>query len=151
MATNLPADSPRVSPALYYDDPKAALEWLAKAFGFATRLCVTNGEGGVVHAEVELDGGVVQVGPTGFMPEIRSPRSLGGALTAGINVFVDDVEAHYARARAAGARIAAELTTKDYGDRSYGAFDCEGHFWWFAQRVDDRAWNEAVEPYRGGG
>ena len=55
-------------------------------------------------------------------------------------VFVDDVDAHCARARAAGARIADEPKVHDYGedywaDRSYGAVDPEGHLWWFTQRV----------------
>jgi uncharacterized glyoxalase superfamily protein PhnB len=54
--------------------------------------------------------------------------------------FVDDVDAHHAQATELGARIVREPKTTDYGDgywtdRSYGALDCEGHLWWFMQRL----------------
>jgi len=57
-------------------------------------------------------------------------------------VFVDDVEAHFQRAKARGAKIVTEPKTSDYGedywtDRSYGAVDPEGHMWWFTQRLRD--------------
>ena len=71
-----------------------------------------------------------------------SPRSVGGANTQTIMLYVDDVEAHCSRARAAGATIFAEPEVHDYGadhwsDRSYGAVDPEGHHWWFTQRLRD--------------
>ena len=55
-------------------------------------------------------------------------------------VFYDDADAHCERARAAGALIATEPATQDYGegywaDRSYEAEDPEGHHWWFMQRL----------------
>ena len=57
-------------------------------------------------------------------------------------LYVDDVDAHCSRARAAGASIFAEPEVHDYGadywsDRSYGAVDPEGHHWWFTQRIRD--------------
>ena len=69
-----------------------------------------------------------------------SPRALGGANTQVLCVCVDDVDAHAARARRAGAIIREEPTTNDYGeeywaDRSYRAEDPEGHQWFFMQRV----------------
>jgi len=72
-----------------------------------------------------------------------SPRSIQGKNTQGLAVFVDDVDAHHARAKAAGARIFRELSTNDYGedywaDRTYGAVDLEGHIWWFMQRMRDK-------------
>jgi uncharacterized glyoxalase superfamily protein PhnB len=54
-----------------------------------------------------------------------------GSVTALLFVNVDDVEAHYARARAAGAEIVTELEDKPYG-RTYAAKDPEGHQWHFA-------------------
>jgi uncharacterized glyoxalase superfamily protein PhnB len=58
-------------------------------------------------------------------------------------VYIDDVDAHCARARAAGATIASEPATTDYGDgywvdRSYEAVDPEGHHWWIAQRIQNK-------------
>jgi uncharacterized glyoxalase superfamily protein PhnB len=70
----------------------------------------------------------------------RSPRSLGGANTQALAVFVDDVDAHCASARAQGVKILEGPVTHDYGeaywaDRTYRAEDLEGHQWWFMQRV----------------
>ena len=72
----------------------------------------------------------------------QSPRSLGGANTQNMMSYVDDVDAHCARARSAGAEIVAEPKDTDYGDeywqdRGYEAVDLEGHHWWFYQRLRD--------------
>jgi uncharacterized glyoxalase superfamily protein PhnB len=122
---------------LFYADAAAAIEWLEKAFGFATRLKVEDGAGGVVHSELELGDGLVMVASASAGGQ--SPRALGGANTQSLFVYVSDVDAHFARARANGATIVSEPTVRDYGDdhptdRTYEALDCEGHRWWFAQR-----------------
>jgi uncharacterized glyoxalase superfamily protein PhnB len=71
---------------------------------------------------------------------MKAPTDVGGANTQNLFAYVDDVEAHCARARAAGATITTELKDSDYGeeywaDRSYGCMDPGGHHWWFAQRL----------------
>ena len=142
-----PAGWPRLSVAVYYDDPRAALDWLAKAFGFETRVCVTGPDGAIVHSEMEVGEGVVMVGGTTY-PGRKSPRALGGANTQGAQIFVENIDAHYARARAAGATIAHELENKDYGDRGYGALDLEGHLWWFTERIDQAAWDASIADHR---
>jgi len=73
------------------------------------------------------------------LPSI-SPHAVDGRITQALCVCVDDADAHCARARAAGAIIAEEPTTHDYGDdywadRTYGCLDPEGHLWWFMQRL----------------
>ena len=100
-----------------------------------------------MHSELEFGEGVIMVGGTTY-PGRKSPRSLGGANTQGANLFVDDIDAHYARALAAGAKIAYELENKDYGDRGYGALDPEGHLWWFAERVDQAAWDASIAEHQ---
>ncbi len=142
-----PTGWPRLSIAVFYDDPRAALDWLAKAFGFETRVCVTGPDGEIVHSEMEVGEGVVMVGGTTY-PGRKSPRALGGANTHGAQIFVENIDAHCARARAAGATIANELENKDYGDRGYGALDPEGHLWWFAERMDQAAWDASIAEYR---
>ena len=131
---------------MFYDDAATAIDWLCEAFGFEVRLKV-EGEGGrIEHSELTFGDGLIMVGSSGRRsgrPEplpCRSPRSLGGANTQALGVFVDDVDAHCERARAAGAKIVEALTTHDYGedywsDRTYRAEDPEGHQWWFMQRV----------------
>jgi len=148
LPSNLPDGWPRLSVAVYYDDPRAALDWLAKAFGFETRVCVTRPEGEILHSEMEVGETVVMVGGTAGHADRKSPRSLGGASTQGVQIFVDDVDAHCARARAAGAVITLEPENQDYGDRGYGALDCEGHLWCFSKRIDEGAWQSSTAPYR---
>ncbi|HEY3862223.1 MAG TPA: VOC family protein [Verrucomicrobiae bacterium] len=138
-----PKGWPRISAGVYYQDAKAAIDWLARAFGFDPRL-VVKGEGGrIEHAELVLGGGVIMTGdpkPERGRPWAVSPKTVGGANTQCLMIYVDDVDAHCRQARAAGAAIATEPKTTDYGpeywsDRSYEAVDLEGHHWYFAQRM----------------
>lgn len=124
-----------VIPSLFYDDAAAALAWLERAFGFETRLLVTDGKGAVAHAEMSHGDARIMVGPAGWSDWAKSPRSAGGANTSSVHVAVDDVDAHCAAARAAGAVITAEPADQFYGDRNYRARDPEGHNWTFAQHV----------------
>ena len=124
-----------VIPALYYDDAGAALAWLEKAFGFETRLCVTDDNGAVQHAEMSHADGRIIIGPAGWSDWAKSPKSLGGANSSNVHIEVDDVDIHCAAARAAGAVIAQEPQDQFYGDRTYRAEDPEGHHWTFGQYV----------------
>jgi uncharacterized glyoxalase superfamily protein PhnB len=140
-----PAGWPRISPGVYYRDAAAMIDWLCQAYGFEVRLKV-EGEGGrIEHSELCLGDGVIMVGEEMSGPARRFQTNRLSPLNAGCNtqnlmVYVDDVDAHCASARAAGAQIVAEPELHDYGDdywadRSYGAIDPEGHLWWFTQRV----------------
>lgn len=138
-----PPGWPRISTALYYEDANAAIDWLCRAFGFELRLKV-EGEGGrVEHSELVYGGGLVMVSePKAKFSQVRAPSQVGGANTQNMMVYVDDVEAHCARAREHGARIVSEPTTTDYGeeywtDRGYECADIGGHHWWFYQRLRD--------------
>jgi len=143
---NPPNGMPRITPNLFYDDPGAALEWLSKAFGFETRMSMPGPDGGVMHAEMSVADGVFMVSPTGVNEAWHSPRSLQGSVTQGLYVFVDDVDAHFARARSAGATILSELEDMFWGDRTYVAADPEGHRWTFAQHVRDIAPEDMKPP-----
>ncbi len=140
---NPPEGWPRISSSLFYDDAAAAIGWLTRAFGFEVQERVEDDQGRVVHSQLVLDGGLIMVGQTGLQPDReyqKSPRTIGGANTQSLAVYVDDADAHCERARTAGAEITVEPATQDYGegywvDRSYGALDLEGHHWWFLQRL----------------
>ncbi len=122
-------------PSVNYQDNRAALEWLQKAFGFEPSLIVTDDTGKIVHAEMKYRGGFVMVANE-WSEITRSPKSLGGKNTQQIHVQVDtDIDAHCARARAAGAAIVAEPSDQFYGDRTYRAMDPEGHLWTFGQTI----------------
>jgi len=66
-----------------------------------------------------------------------SPAQLGCRTTQSLTVFVDDVDAHFNRAKSAGAKIVEELHETEYGERQYGVEDLEGHHWLFSQHARD--------------
>jgi PhnB protein len=134
MPQNPPEGYTRVTPYLYYKDTEAALDFITRAFGFTEKLKVTGDDGKIAHCEVALDGGVVMFGTPG--PDYKNPKDLGSH-TQGTYVYVDDVDAHFERAKEAGATITSETTDQFYGDRSYACEDPEGHQWWFATHVRD--------------
>jgi uncharacterized glyoxalase superfamily protein PhnB len=141
----LPKGWPRISSSLACTNAAAYIDFLCSAFGFEIRLKV-DGEGGrIEHSELTLGGGLVTLGDAknDVRPWRKSPTQVGGANTQTMAVYVDDVDAHCERARKAGATIAGEPKTTDYGedywsDRSYEAIDPEGHHWWFMQRIRDQ-------------
>ena len=133
-------ESPAVTPAVFYRDPMAALRWLEKAFGFETSMLVTDDDNNVAHAEMSFLGATIGVGGEWASPELlgpaamKSPLSLGGAGTQFIRVHLPDgLDAHFERARAAGAHITQEPADQFYGSRTYRALDPEGHVWNFDQ------------------
>ncbi len=138
-----PPGWPRISVALYYDDAKKAIDWLCRAFGFEVRMVVEGDGGRVEHSELVYGEGMVMVGEASRrerFPYRRSPGEVGGANTQNMMIYVDDVEAHCARAREAGAVVVQEPETHDYGeeywsDRGYECRDIGGHHWWFYERL----------------
>ena len=139
MPANPPENMPRITPNVFYDDPASALEWLSKAFGFETRMSMPGPDGGVIHAEMQVQDGVIMMSPTAQTEQWKSPKSLSGSVTQSLYVYVDDVDAHHAKARSAGAAILSDLEDMFWGDRTYVAEDPEGHRWTFAQHTRDVA------------
>jgi uncharacterized glyoxalase superfamily protein PhnB len=135
-----PKGWPRLSSALFYDDAAAAIDWICRAFDFKIRLKVEGEDGSITHSELEYGEALVMVAAAAPDKRGASPRSIQGTNTQQLFLYVDDIEAHCAQARAAGAKILVEPKLSDYGedywaDRSYQAEDPEGHLWWFAQRM----------------
>lgn len=122
-----------VTPYLLYEDTNAAIEWLAAAFGFR-EVARIDDNGVATHAELELEGGTIYLGYPG--PDYRRPAEVG--VTVGVYVYVVDVDAHYERAKAAGAKVLKEPHEPGYGDRRYDVEDLEGHSWFFATQLEER-------------
>ncbi|HEX5261124.1 MAG TPA: VOC family protein [Gaiellales bacterium] len=118
-----------VTPYLLYEDAAAALEFLQRAFAFQEITRMETPDGRVSHAEMRIGNGEVHLGQP---DEPTSPRRLGGTAVL-VYVVVEDVDAHFAQAKAAGAKIVDEPADQHYGDRRYAAHDPEGHVWYFAQ------------------
>ncbi len=136
--TDTSSTDPTFTPAVYYQDPKAAVAWLERAFGFGTTAAI-EGPGGnltMSHYELALEGrGRIMVGGE-WTATVRSPDSVEGINTQTVQVLLThDLDAHCERARAAGAIIVAEPQDEPYGDRVYRVADPEGHVWTFAMHL----------------
>ena len=126
----------RTVPYLSYADASAALEFLAKAFGFEERFRFPMPDGRLGHAELTLDGTLALMLASAY-PEIGFESPAGSStLYSQVYCNVPDVDAHYERARAAGATVIAE-PQEEHGSRSYRAVDPEGHRWIFAMPVKE--------------
>jgi uncharacterized glyoxalase superfamily protein PhnB len=135
--------TPAVIPMVSYADGVAAMDWLARVFGFRERMRMLGDDGRLAHGEMEAGDGVVMLAtPT---PDYEGPRQHRQAcerarrwsavpwVIDGVLVHVHDVEGHYARARREGATILSELAEEPH-HHGYRAEDLEGHRWMFAQR-----------------
>ena len=140
MIQNRSIPSATVIPVLIYEDVPEAVEWLCDSFGFQVRLRIgdhrvqlTIGDGAVVVAERRVTNAV----EASDRVILRPPRR--GEVSHTVMVRVDDVNAHYERARQSGARILDRPTDYPYGERQYSAEDLEGHRWTFTQSIADVA------------
>jgi uncharacterized glyoxalase superfamily protein PhnB len=127
----LSAKHQELIPYLYYRDPAGALEFLSKAFGFELRGVHKDDRGSVMHGELGTGRSAVMLGPAQREFGFASPSDLP-ARHAGVWCYVDDADAHCARARTAGASIVREPADQFYGVREYTARDPEGQEWFFA-------------------
>jgi PhnB protein len=133
----------RITPYLFYEDVEAALEFLAGAFGFRETLRYQGAQGYVTHAEMLIGDATIMLGDPG--EDYQSPGRSGAPCSA-IHVTVDDVQATYERAMAAGAEIAEPPADQPYGGRRFGATDPEGQAWWFSQPIGGVAANHWSAP-----
>jgi uncharacterized glyoxalase superfamily protein PhnB len=113
--------APNVFPFMRFADADAALDWLSRAFGFQEQVAYRSDDGVIQHAQMALAPGIVMLG----QGDPKDPKSHG------IYVAVEDIDAHYERAKAAGAEIIREIEDTDYDSREYTARDPEGHVWSF--------------------
>src|SRR6202030_1804616 len=108
MPSNPKHTTSTVIPAMRYRDANAAIEWLCKAFGFEKHLVVPGENGTVAHAQLAFGNGMIMLGSARedeFGQWVKPPRETGGIGTQSAYVIVEDADAHYARAKAAGAEI----------------------------------------------
>src|SRR5947199_7933963 len=105
-ASQIPSN---IYPCLIYNDAPAAIEWLCRAFGFTKRLVVPGPNGTIIHSELSLGPGVIMVSSARPNSGRVSPRSLP-AINQALCVRIDDPDAHFARAKAAGAAVLQEVS-----------------------------------------
>jgi len=110
--------TPNIFPFMRFADADAALEWLTQAFGFQQRAVHRDDQGAIRHAEMSLGAGTIMFGQ-------------GNPHDQGVYVAVEDADAHYEQAKAAGTEITREIEDTPYGAREYSARDLAGHTWSF--------------------
>jgi uncharacterized glyoxalase superfamily protein PhnB len=114
-----------VIPTLRYQDAKAAIDFLERAFGFERKAVMENEDGTIGHAELTHGAGMIMIGSAGVGdPQFETGRT-------SIYVVVSDPDALHERALAAGADVSRGLTDMDYGSREFSARDPEGNVWSF--------------------
>ncbi|HEY4960438.1 MAG TPA: VOC family protein [Terriglobales bacterium] len=118
-------------PHIVYRDVASAIAWLTAAFGFVEHYrCGDPVDGAQMHL------GDAWILLASARPGRASPVNAGHC-TQSLTIFVDDVDAHYRRAKAAGARIVEELNETGYGELQYGVEDLDGHHWLFSRHARD--------------
>jgi uncharacterized glyoxalase superfamily protein PhnB len=119
-----------IFPILRYHDARGAIRWLCAAFGFVEVFSVPESGEFVRHAQLILGTNIIMMGSVRPDDGITTPKVLG-ASTQALSVYVEDPDAHFHRAQAAGAEVLTPPTDTDFGAREYHVRDLEGHFWAF--------------------
>jgi uncharacterized glyoxalase superfamily protein PhnB len=122
-----------VLPHVVYQNLAEAIEWLERVFGFEEYYRYGDGPAG---GQMRAGKAVIQVRQARGVE--RSPAQLGYG-TQSLTIFLDDVDGHYARAKAAGAKIFEEPHETAYGEYQYAAGDLDGHHWLFSRHATDRS------------
>jgi uncharacterized glyoxalase superfamily protein PhnB len=124
----IPEGQPRVSPYLVSRDASRVIEFTKRVLGAKELYRLAGPDGKVMHAEVRIGDSVVMVSDGG--PEHPPMPTM-------LSVYVEDVDATYAKAVAEGATPVRPVANQFYGDRSGGVKDHAGNLWWFATHVED--------------
>jgi uncharacterized glyoxalase superfamily protein PhnB len=141
----MPEPQAKLTSALTYREPRAALAWLERAFGFELAMLIEDADGQVAHAEMRHGDSLIMIGSE-WSADHKSPRSTGGKNTQTVHIeIVTEADAHCERARAAGAEILMEPQNQFYGARTYRCRDLEGHMWTVAQFVEDVSREEVAD------
>lgn len=125
-----------IFPCLRYKDALRMIDWLVDVFGFEKHAVYEDGQGGVAHAELRFGSGMLMLGSgkesaSEWGRLLRPQCDIGELRANSIYLAVDDLDARYERAKAAGAEILMEPTDQDYGSRDFICLDPEGNMWSF--------------------
>lgn len=126
--------SPAIVPYLSYVDAKVAVTFLTEAFGLEVVSSYEGQDGRLLHGELRHGNGVVMIGSVDESSSKGSP---------GIYLVVDDVDAHFERAKGKGATIVYPPEDTEFGTRRYRARDPEGHEWSFGSyqpKTETESW-----------
>ena len=123
-----------IIPTMRYKDAPAAIEWLCNAFGFEKYLVVAGENETIAHAQLYFGNGMIMLGSENdneYGKFVKTPKDLTGINTQTPYIIVKEIDEHYSRAIAAGARIVLDIKDQDYAGRGYSCQDPEGYIWSF--------------------
>ena len=125
-----------VTPYLTVNGAADAIAFYQKAFGAEVKCLVRGPDGKVAHCELQIGDSMIMMGDEFPMGHCKSPKTLGGA-TGGLNLYVEDVDALFNRAVAAGAKVQMPVQDMFWGDRYGKLSDPFGHEWSVATHIED--------------
>ena len=136
MPNPIPEGYSGAIPYLIVHEAARAIEWYQKAFGATERVRLADPAGKVMHAEIRIGRSSLMLADE--FPEMgyRSPPSLGGSPVS-ILLYVEDVDALFSRAVAAGGTETMAVADQFDGDRRGTLTDPFGHVWLLASRTED--------------
>ncbi len=146
----IPDGYPQVTPYLCIDGASAAIDFYREVFAASERMRMPAPDGKVGHAELEVGDSIIMLADESPDMGAKSPKTVGGSPVS-IMVYVEDVDATFAAALAAGATETQPLEDKFYGDRSGDIEDPFGHRWSLATHVEDVSPEEMQRRMEAGG
>jgi PhnB protein len=132
----IPEGYPRVIPYLCVDGANAAIDFYSTVFGAKERMRMSGPDGKIGHAEIEIGDAVIMLADE--YPDMGAvgPKTVGGT-PVNVMVYVEDVDAAFARAIKGGAKELRAVADQFYGDRSGQFEDPFGHQWYIATHIED--------------
>jgi PhnB protein len=147
MVKPIPAGYHTVTPYLTLDDAGEAIEFYKDAFGATEKVRMEAPDGTIGHAELEIGDSIVMLADAMPQSTTRPPRELGGT-SAGVFLYVKDVDATVKQATKAGAKVTQEVSDMFWGDRFGSVKDPFGHVWSIATHIEDLTPEEIAERAR---
>lgn len=144
MVQPIPDDYPRVTPYLYVDGAAEAIDFYRGVLGASERMRMEAPDGGIGHAEIAIGDSVIMLADEAPHMGAHSPSTVGGT-PVGLHVYVEDVDAVFARALESGASEVHPVSDQFYGDRSGTFEDPFGHRWHVATHIEDLSDEEMAE------
>jgi len=143
---SIPEGPRAITPYLTCRDATRAIDFYKRAFGAVETMRLADSEGRIGHAELLIGGSPIMLSDEHPDFDAISPQTLNGTSVA-IHLYVEDVDAVFNRAVAAGAKAARPLRDEFYGDRTCTVVDPFGHRWFIASRIEDVSADEMRRRY----
>jgi PhnB protein len=125
-----------LTPYLAVDGAADAIAFYKHAFGAVELMRVPHADGRIDHAEIQIGDSRLMLADEFSEMNFRGPKALGGA-SVNLMLYVDDVDAVFARAIEAGATVVRPVQNQFYGDRLGALLDPFGHSWSIATHIED--------------